>query len=246
MQPRSPEPASPGELREHITATYLDQRVGIAVIAFAFPILLAAGGWLWYRLPLQPSMSAYYHTGMRNVFVGVLFAIGGALYLYKGFSRAEDYVLNAAGALAVVVALVPTRPPGTPHTVASTLHWVAAVLFFLCTAYVCIFRASDTLPLVGDGRLAEQYDRLYRLLGSVMILSPISAWVLHEALPYRSTYVFLVEVVCVWTFAAYWMAKGIEIAQSQAEERIACGELVRDDRGNLIPEGAVSRGPDRA
>ena len=84
------------ELQHHMFATYTTLRIGLAVIAFAFPILLWLGGRV-IGLPLQDSMSAYYHAfaadgqSMRNWFVGILFAVGVILYLYQGYSYRENY-----------------------------------------------------------------------------------------------------------------------------------------------------------
>jgi hypothetical protein len=56
-------------------------------------------------------MSRYYYALgsdgylMRDWFVGLLFAVGNFLYLYKGFGRAEDWALNIGGVLALGVAM---------------------------------------------------------------------------------------------------------------------------------------------
>lgn len=62
----------PKNLRQHIAATYKALRLGVAVIAFVFPLLLWIGGIFVAGLALEGSMSAYYHAGngaMRNWFV---------------------------------------------------------------------------------------------------------------------------------------------------------------------------------
>jgi hypothetical protein len=51
------------DLQKRFTATYVNLRIGMAVIAMAFPILLWAGGAL-QGLGLQPSMSDDYHAGL--------------------------------------------------------------------------------------------------------------------------------------------------------------------------------------
>lgn len=71
------------ELHDHIFKTYTNLRIGIGVIALAFPLILWWAGLAISDIPLQGSMSHYYHTPMRPVFVGVLFAIGVFLYLYR-------------------------------------------------------------------------------------------------------------------------------------------------------------------
>jgi hypothetical protein len=60
----------------------------------------------------EGSISAYYFTSVRAVFVAVLCALGTCLIVYRGNRDAEDIALNASGALAFVVAFVPTRVPG--------------------------------------------------------------------------------------------------------------------------------------
>jgi hypothetical protein len=60
----------------------------------------------------QPSVSAYYYTFSHAPFLGALCAVGLGLIAYKGSTATEDVLLNTAGFLAFVVALVPTaRPP---------------------------------------------------------------------------------------------------------------------------------------
>jgi hypothetical protein len=56
------------------------------------------------------SISAYYFTPARPVFIGSLFALGTCLIAYKGHSDAEDVLLNFSGFMAFVVAMVPTVP----------------------------------------------------------------------------------------------------------------------------------------
>jgi ABC-type branched-subunit amino acid transport system permease subunit len=58
---------------------------------------------------LQRSISAYYYTPARAVFVAALCAIGTCLIVYKGNSNIEDVLLNFCGVTAFVVAFVPTR-----------------------------------------------------------------------------------------------------------------------------------------
>ncbi|MDF2145343.1 hypothetical protein [Knoellia sp. p5-6-4] len=57
----------------------------------------------------QRSVSAYYYTPARAVFVASLCAIGACLVIYRGNTDAEDIALNASGLLAFVVAFVPTQ-----------------------------------------------------------------------------------------------------------------------------------------
>ena len=156
---------------------------------------------------------------MRDTFVGALVAIGVFLYLYKGFSRQENWALNVAGVLAVGMAMVPTGPRCGDGGGAFTLHGTFAVLFFLSIAYVCVFRAPYTLSLIRDTREATRLRTAYRGLGALMVLSPAAAAALTILLPRaaRGRSVFFVEALAVFTFATYWLIKSREMSATNAE-----------------------------
>jgi hypothetical protein len=69
----------------------------------------------------EGSISAYYFTSARAVFVGALCALGTCLIVYRGNTDWEDIALNASGALAFVVAFVPTGVPGSSSCSASNV-----------------------------------------------------------------------------------------------------------------------------
>jgi hypothetical protein len=73
----------------------------------------------------QGSLSAYYYTPVRAVFVGGLVAIGVSLIAIKGSTNREDVLLNLAGVLAPIVAFVPTKPPGSACPSTATLDAAA-------------------------------------------------------------------------------------------------------------------------
>jgi hypothetical protein len=206
------------------------------------------------RVELQHSISAYYHANemtrtelalrasarrdgldrkdvpiisglgaLRNWFVGALFAISALLAVYKGFRPAEDLALNLAAVFAALVALFPSQWVDDPKP--SILHGTFAVLFFLCIAYVCIFCASATLPLVRDAGRRAHFRRFYKLVGWTMVASPVLAAVLNMFLARGAAYIFFLEAVGVYAFAAYWLVKTIEIRETKADRKAASGEL---------------------
>lgn len=207
-----------------------------------------------HRLELQPSMSDYYHANamtpkelaaresakreepdrkdvpidsgrgvMRNWFVGVLFAIGALLAVYKGFRPAEDLALNLAAVFATMVALVPNRWVDDPEPLIK-FHYIFAVCFFLCIAYVCFFCASATLSLVREDR-QPRYRRFYKVVGLAMAASPLLAAVTTQVFGLLKSYTFVAEAFAVYAFAAYWLVKTREISETNADQRAARGEL---------------------
>jgi hypothetical protein len=235
--------ADADDLQKHIAGTYFRLRLGMVVLAAALPLALWLGGWFADHAALRCSMSAYYFSpAMRDTFVGVLFAVGMFLYLYKGFSRRESWALNLAGACAVGIAMVPTTPVCGER--GRIFHGIFAVLFFLAIAYVCVFRAADTLSLIRDTRKAERLRAVYRWLGAAMVASPLIAvalaYSLHPA-DRGGSLVFFVETVAVLTFAAYWLAKSLELSATDAEELALERKLHRAP----APPAGVKRAPGR-
>lgn len=119
----------------HVRETYRYLRIGLIGAA-----ALLAGAVLLERSQAhcwQGSISAYYFTPARGVFVGTLVAIGLVMIVIKG-KGLEDLYLNLAGMLAPVVAFIPTTSIGEcwsiepqPSPLASTspttlADWVVA------------------------------------------------------------------------------------------------------------------------
>lgn len=61
---------------------------------------------------LKTSMSSYYYSPTRTIFVGSLMVMGFGLIVLRGRNDFEDILLNVAGMLAPVVAVVPTTSNG--------------------------------------------------------------------------------------------------------------------------------------
>jgi hypothetical protein len=179
---------------------------------------------------------------MRNWFVGSLFIIGAMLFAYKGYRPAEDRALNLAGLFAVLVALFPmpwdlpkpTHPTVWDHL---TIHGASAFLFFGCIAYVCNRCASATLVLIPNHARRARYRRLYKWISYVMLASPIAAFALTQSLGFRSSFLFFAEAFGAWAFALYWLWKGFEISETDADRKAAMGEL-KFPRGGGLSDAA--------
>lgn len=123
-----PEDIRRGSPEDLFISSYLGMRFAIGTVAFALPFILIAVDWLFIGdRVIRGSMSAYYHSGAREVFVGGLFVVGGFLVTYmSGRRHTYDYVLSLLAGLAVIlVAIFPTARhqvlvDGTPRIVEPT------------------------------------------------------------------------------------------------------------------------------
>jgi hypothetical protein len=63
-----------------LVPSYLAIRRAIGAIGLILPLLLGPLGWLIFGVEIQDNMSSYYHTSLRDVFVGAMCAIGIFLF----------------------------------------------------------------------------------------------------------------------------------------------------------------------
>lgn len=91
----------------HILTTYRSLRIGmipLLLILVVAPTLET----LRQQVCVLGSISAYFYTPARGAFVLALAGVGVCLIAYKGNDAVEDVLLNFAGFMAFLVALVPT------------------------------------------------------------------------------------------------------------------------------------------
>lgn len=203
----------------HLERSFIVQRRGMALLAAAFPALFLTSSFLFGRTEFQTSISAYYwtHDLERNVFVGVLCAVGVFLLLYKGYTVLEDRVLDVAGICAAGVAFFPMDESGDCAASGFSLHGAFAVTFFACIFFICIFMSRHSLGDIADRSRRATFHRAYWLCSGIMIGSIVLA-VLSPVLPEQAVQtlcansaIFWFEAVGVWAFSAFWYIKTREL-----------------------------------
>ncbi len=166
-------------------ASYLTLRKGIGFLGLALPFILGFGGMLLSEPGLRSSISAYYHTGLGDVFVGTICVIGIFLFAYKGYEPKDDRAGDFASFCAIGLALFYTFPdmgdpsrgigltlsPATADILEkiAAAHFVFAAGFFLTLAYfsICLFTKSDR-EITPKKR---QRNQVYKACGYVMLLA---------------------------------------------------------------------------
>jgi hypothetical protein len=228
-------------LQKRIVSTYNSLRFGMVVIAAITPIVVV----IWpkiFGVDWQDSISAYYFapvgdptgSGMiysiypgRVLFVGILFALGSFLYLYKGFSWQEDIALNFAGAFAVGVAVCPMYAQLGYIPFSNYMHFTFAVLLFICMAYTAIFCHNDTLKWLPNPTHRARYRVAYHVIGWFMGLFPLVGLGLAVSFDALQRHVYWIEAAGIWAFAAYWFTKSRELKESDAELKAVTGRLTQ-------------------
>lgn len=165
----------------NVAGTYLALRlgmvllVGLLFVSVALQIIEAGC--------LQLSLSAYYFTPARPVFVGSLAAIGACLIIYRGNTDTENVLLDYSGFLAFVVAFVPTRvdltcPPVTPPPAEEISQGVrnnvwALLAMGAATILVAWWRVRRQRRM-GDRTTMNPFARMSLALSAVALLTLVA------------------------------------------------------------------------
>jgi hypothetical protein len=197
------------------TLSYIGLRKAIGIIAIALPPILVIGHLALDGGKWPGSISAYYYTSMRNVFVGAMCALGVFLFSYR-YQERDNKLSTAAAALALGVALFPTAsqgPTSRGEQAVRAVHLTCASLFFVCLAVFSLFIFTKTAGELTPKKM--QRNRLYRASGWTIVASlalaavngALEHWVDGYALQDYNT-LFWLESIAVWAFAVSWLVKG--------------------------------------
>ena len=208
-----PKPLTADNQNDLYVQNYLNLRKAIGLIGVLLPFVLAIGGLLG-GTSLQTSLSSYYHTPMRDVFVGSLCAMAVFFWSYRGYDCRDNISANIACVSGLGVALFPVAAgeyPGLTARVFEVIHVISAAAFFLVLAgmSILLFRLSDRKPLPDMKRIR---NRVYLISGITILVCLagivlVSIPALKESMKsYRP--VFWLESLAVFAFGTSWFVKG--------------------------------------
>lgn len=200
---------------------YLKLRSIVGYLGMALPFVVFLGAFLIDGTGILSSISSYYHTVMRNVFVGTLWAIAFFMLSYKGYERIDDTTGNWACLFTLGVALFPTTQENQPLDPIGIIHLAFAILMFatLIAFSLFLFTIIGTKP--GDPTPKKLLrNKIYRWCGWSMVacmLGIVIFYILSAALsPANPIMVFLVsinpifwlEAIALFFFGISWFTKG--------------------------------------
>ena len=204
--------------------TYRRLRRAIGYLGIALPVLLVGLSFIpFFRTELQPTISDYYYTNLRDIFTGTLAAVGLFMIAYKGHGnlsllKNDQLLTNFAGIMAVGVALIPVTPELEAEKIYTLipieaswpgcLHYGFAAMLFGNFALLSINvftigqNKAEDIPV---SRLNENH--IYRFCGSAIIvlicLVPVSEK--FELFKYST---LILEALALFFFGAAWLIKG--------------------------------------
>jgi len=200
--------------QQTLVISYLTMRKVIGILGVALPVVLVIGTVInGDKNAVQDSISDYYHTGMRDAFVGILCMVALFLFSYKGYVNDDEtykFKDNIAGNLACIFALGVAFFP-TCDSLIGKVHLVSAGLFLFTLAYYSFFLFTKGESTTKNKRRRK---RVYRscgvIIASSVILLLLYFWFLKELIPGLEIIkpVFTLEVIALIAFGTSWMIKG--------------------------------------
>lgn len=95
--------------QEHeLIINYLSFRKALGFMGIGLPVLLILCSLVWNNGQIEASISNYYYTSLRDVFVVTLCAMSLFLITYRGRNEVEKWITNLAGLFGLITAFVPT------------------------------------------------------------------------------------------------------------------------------------------
>ena len=202
-----------------ITASYKQLRVFIGSLAFLLVVGCTLGGFAFGKIDIQASISAYYHTNMRDFLEGTLMGVGVFLLTYYGYSKLDRAVNTTAGISGICIALFPCYgndlPAGifqlNPHT-SNIFHGLSASIFFLLLAYNSYFLFTKTDPTQTMTPMKVARNVIYRTCGIIMVVSMIAFVLCYLILGAdfmdKHSIILIIETVMLFAFGISWITKG--------------------------------------
>jgi len=210
-----------------LVRSYLFLRKGVGILGVALPFVLIIGKIILESPGISGSISAYYYSVMRDVFVGSLWAIGVFLICYR-YEFWDNFLSTVAGICAIGVSLLPTTPDvgatqrqsaiGLAHT-----SFATGFLLILALMAILLFRRTDQ---ENPMRRKQQRNTVYLICGIAILACvvlaallllvpnlPVTPWLrpLHP--------IFWLEAVSIFAFGVAWFVKGETLGILKDEER---------------------------
>lgn len=219
---------------ESFILSYLTLRKLIGILGMLLPFACLFGGSLFQGRPIMDSISAYYHSNMRDILTGLLVGVSLFLLTYKGYEHRDLFIAIVSGIAGLGIAIFPCASRIEPSSavgifqftppVATYLHYGSSALFFILLGINSYF-----LFTLGDKKnwtkSKSKRNGIYRLCGIVIFASLVTLLILAIILGDKleaTVWTFIFETVMLLAFGFSWLVKGETLfADKPDEERFA-------------------------
>ena len=218
--------------QDRLVIHYNTVRNAIGWLGIGLPIVLLAGLIIIEGCDIQDSISDYYHTIMRDIFVGILCAVAFFFFTYKGYDIYDRVSTRIAAVFALGIAFFPTPAHLQESCVLTSyalpdwvgyVHFGSAICFFLTLTFISIFlftKTNDEQETVAIKRIFHTPDKrkkqnnlIYVICGLVMFICLIIIALFKLYLSPRGILadvdlIFWMEFIALFAFGISWVVKG--------------------------------------
>ena len=210
--------------QNNLVISYMTLRKYVGILGIALPFVVMIGSFIFAECDeVHRSVSIYYHTVMRNVFVGILCAVAFFLFAYNGHDKRDTVLAKLASLFAIGVAFFPTTvdyplptciiEPSNYQDLYGIIHLICAAAFFsiLVLFSVWLFPKTDKVkPGIAKLRRNVIFKICgYTILGSILLIG-LYKLVLESRFPILADYdpIYWFETVALIAFGISWLTKG--------------------------------------
>jgi uncharacterized protein YacL len=190
-------------------------------LGILLPLVCFLGGKLFASLPIQQSISFYYHTNVQDYFVGLLVGVSLFLITYKGPEVIDNFVSTITGFFGLMIIIFPcllAKEVKTPigffqlnPDISDKLHMICSVFFFVLLAVNSLFLFTLTDKKKEMSNNKKKRNIVYRVCGILILISIIALVILfkvNEQIVEEKRIVFIFETIMVVSFGVSWLVKG--------------------------------------
>jgi len=201
-------------------------RLGIALLGAALPPVLYTFGLVFGGVFPRTMSDFYYLPPASTFFIGILWANGVFLILYRGYSTVppgyrvlpaalarqmtDANLSSIAGFAMILTAVVPTCAGTCGALSYATVHFLAAFACLGTLAVIALFSftASDTPP-AAQTAFRRRSTAIYRICGVVILAALAVIGGLKFLATGYGAAIFWLEALAVWAFAFSWLRKAM-------------------------------------
>ena len=217
---------------DELALSQLALRKGLGLLGLALPLVFLGMSAVSPGLPLQRSLSAYYYVPhLRDLLVGVLWAIGAFLVFYRGYKTVpkafqklpawlnrhltDTKLTTIAGIGALATAILPTCEfqDHCDGKFIAGLHLAGSVTFLGTLAVLSIWAFTESNTARENWDAAKRWsNRVYTTCGWTILAALAAAGLVlgfHiKSLGPFTQPVFWLESLAIWAFGISWLVKG--------------------------------------
>ena len=187
---------------------FIQRTIGTIAVVFPFLVVLIV---ILIEGDILSSLSSYYYSAARDVYVGCLCSIGILLLIYPTKNRSQLLTGIFSALCCFLTAFFPATPPTSVHIFSGIIHYVAmSALFGLLTYYSIAFFESDIgVPTRAKIRRRPMYIfcRYGIIINLIFFIFAVIVQTISK-IEWGGILIFINELALFIFFGLLWVTKG--------------------------------------